>query len=255
MGVPLQKRILFFLARQLHIWYVPDDIPSDRVAEEAIKQWGNPSAALTNLLQEKALSTNGLYAACLLWRRIKPGDPVSDPQTLRRLLEPLPTGMQADAFRFAVNDDRDRAAFLLIRFLWPALPGLVPVARCIVEFWSSSGRCDDLALDFYQSLLRYDAPEEYVHWLIARALVARTQYAEAESLLLRLIQSFPSPDIWWHLVLVFQALHRPVQQQLWALYSFIRNAPADSRTEQALKSLGHLHRELLSMSTTLSEAS
>ncbi len=243
MGITLLHRIVFSFARLIGIWFITDDMPPYQVAEEAKKKWGSPSAALTQLLQTKTPSANVLYASCLLWNSIAPNDTLSDPQTLQTILRRLPSPMQADAFALATNGDTDRAAYLLIKFLPPVLPGLTQIAREIAERWSASARSDDLSLGFYQSLSRYGFSQEQTQWVIARTLVARAQYAEAEPLLLALAQIHPSLEVWWHLVLVFQALHRPPQQRLRALYSFIRSSPWDSRAGQAWKMIGDLYSE------------
>jgi RecQ family ATP-dependent DNA helicase len=237
------QHIFCFIAKAFGIWCTTDDMPPLRVVDKAIKRWGNPSAALAHLLQSKSPGTNTLYASCILWSRIEPDDPLSNPQTLQILLERLPSHRRTEALALATNSDTYRAASVLTQL--SLTTGLEPVAKYIAAQWSAEQRCDDLALSFYQSLTAYGVSLAETQWLIARALVARALYSQAEPLLLKLALLNPSPDVWWHLVLVFQALHRSPQHLLDVLYRFIKSASPDPRVSQAWKIIGDLYGEQL----------
>jgi len=241
----LLQRFVYFWARLLGLWYVSDDMFPEQIAEYALKKWKTSSIALTNIFQIKSPGTNILLASCLLWSSVELGNPSPDLPTLQKLLEELPVQMRAEALQLATNSDAARTASLLLQFLPSAPSGLALVAKGIAEQWTKAGRHDDLALAFYQSLPAYGAPQLHVQWLIARALVARSQYIHAEPLLLELAQNSPSPDAWWQLACVLQELHRSPEQLLWALVCFIRSAPFDPRTAQALETIGILYREML----------
>src|SRR5690348_2795099 len=91
------RSIACFLARSIGIWCITHDMPPYKVVDAAIKKWHKPSAALAHLLRTKSLSINALYASCILWSKIEPHEALSDLQTLRTLLEYLPSEMRADA--------------------------------------------------------------------------------------------------------------------------------------------------------------
>jgi len=241
----LVRRLIYFWARLLGLWYVTDDMLPQSIAEQALKKWKTPSAALTQLLHMESQGTNVLLASCLLWSSVERDNSTPDLSTLLKLLEVLPEQIRAQAIQLATNSDPTRAALLLLQFLPSPPAGLSLVAKWIAEQWTNAGRHDDLALALYQSLTAYEAPQRYVQWLIACALVARAQYLQAEPLLLELAQHDPASEILWQLALVLQALHRSPEQLLWALACFIRSAPSDSRTVQALESIGNLYREML----------
>src|SRR5260221_4876511 len=241
----LLQRFVFSLARLLGLWYVTDDMLPDQIAENALKKWKSSSAALAHLLQIESPGTNVLLISWFLLSYVKLGNPSPDLPTLQKLLEELPVQMRAEAFQLATNSDTARAAYLLLQLLPSAPPGLALVAKKITEQWTTTGRHDDLALTFYQSLTAYGAPQLEVQWLIAYALVARSQFIQAEPLLLELAQNSSSPEVWWHLAFVLQALHRAPEQLLWALSCFIRSAPFDPRAVQALETIGNLYHEML----------
>jgi hypothetical protein len=241
----LLQRLIYFWARLLGLWYVTEDMLPEQIAEYALKKWKTSSIALTHLLHRESPCTNVLLASCLLWSSVELDNPSPDLSPLQKLLEELPVQMRADALRLATNSDPVRAASLLLQFLPSPPTGLSLVARGIAEQWKNAGRHDDLALAFYQSLKAYGAPQLHVQWLIARTLVARAKYIHAEPLLLELAQYSPSPEIWWQLAFVLQALHRSPEQLLWALFCFIRSAPFDPQTAQALETIGNLYREML----------
>ena len=176
----LLQRFVFSLARLLGLWYVTDDMLPDQIAENALKKWKTSSAALAHLLQIESPGTNVLLASCLLWSSVELGNPSPDLPTLQKLLEELPVQMRAEAFQLATNSDTARAANLLLQLLPSAPLGLALVAKKITEQWTTTGRHDDLALIFYQSLTAYGAPQLEVRWLIAHALVARSQFIQAE---------------------------------------------------------------------------
>src|SRR5436305_2035252 len=124
MSMILLCRIACFLARSIGIWCITSDMPPYKVVDAAIKKWHTPSAALAHLLRTKSLSVNVLYAACILWSRIEPGEALSDLQTLRTLLEYLPSEKRADAVGLATNHSLSRVAYILTSLSPPVSPGL-----------------------------------------------------------------------------------------------------------------------------------
>ena len=239
------RRLIYFWARLLGLWYVTDDMLPQQIAEQALKKWKTSSAALTHLLHIESPGTNVQLTSCLLWSSVERDNSTPDLSTLLKLLEVLPEQIRAEALQLATNSDPTRVAFLLLQFLPSPPAGLSFVAKWIAEQWTHAGRHDDLALALYQSLTAYGAPQRYVQWLMARAFVARAQYLQAEPLLLELAQHSSSSEIWWQLACVLQALQRAPEQQLWALACFIRSAPSDPRTAQTLESIGNLYFEML----------
>ena len=187
------QRTFCFLKNLLGIWCISDDMSPSEIVDKAIKRWGNPSSALANLIQSQTPTINELYASCILWSRIKSNDPLSNLHILRTLLERLPVQQRAEALAFTTNSDPSYAAYILTRFL-PYVPvGLDPVAKHILALWSAEPRYDDLPLNFYQSLTAYGVPVEEMQWVIARALVARGLYSQAEPLLVHLARIRPLP--------------------------------------------------------------
>ena len=239
----LLSRVVSFFARFLGIWYITDDITPHRVADESIKKWGNSSRALGHLLQVKSPGTNVLCASCILWSKIDPDDPLSALQTLQMLLGRLPWQMQANALALVTDSDISRTASILAQLSPPIPVGLIPVARFIVGQWTAVPRHDNLALHFYYSLTAYGISQAEAHLLLARALVARGLYIQAEQLLQKLAELYPAPDILWLLAILYQMLSRPPQLQLNTLLRFTNNAPSDARLCQAWKMIGDLYGE------------
>ena len=225
MGMKHLRRIFCLLANFLGIWCISDDMSPPKIVDKAVKRWGNPSAALAHLIQSKSPGTNVLHALCILWSRIGSNDPLSNLQILRTLLERLPAQLRAEALALATHSDLAHAASILTRFLPPVPDGLDSVAKYILTLWSAEPRYDDLALNFYHSLAAYGVSVEEVQAFIARALVARGLYSQAEPLLINLTRMQPSPDVWWHLARVFQVLHRPPQYLLDVLYHLLKVCP------------------------------
>jgi superfamily II DNA helicase RecQ/superfamily I DNA/RNA helicase len=243
------QHITFFLARLAKIWYVYDALAPQIVAQEALKQWHTPTEALTHLLQTKSLPHNVIYAACLLWAKLDQRDPLANPQRLRTLLAALPPPMQAEVFITITQNNQERMAFLLISFASPALPGLVSIAEAICLQWSATNRHDDLAVRFYRTLPAFGVAEDDVQWFVARALVARGQYVEAEPLLLTLTRTRSTPDVWWLLLQVLRGLRRPVLQLLHTYNTILTHWLTDARREQALQQAGTLYRDVLGKET------
>lgn len=241
MGMKHLQRTFCFLSNFLGIWCITDDMSPSEIVDKAIKRWDNPSAALAHLFQSKSPGPNELYASCILWSRNETNEPLSNLHILRAVLERLPAQQRPEALAFATNSDPCYAAYILTRFL-PTVPdGLDPVAKYIVTQWSAEPRYDDLALNFYQSLTAYGVTVEDMQWVIAQALIARGLYSQAESLLVHLARTQPSPDVWWYLAHVFQVLRRPPNYLLDVLYQFIKSAPWDLRARQALQEIGDLY--------------
>ncbi len=250
MGGTPRHRFICILKKMLGIWYVTEDMLPEEIVENALRKWRTPSAALEHLLQTASPGINGLLAACLLWSLNEPCNSLADLQTLRMLLERLPVEKRPDAIEFAAGNDTARAAWILTALSPSVPPGLAPLAKKIVEQWEKAGRNDELFLAFYRSLPAYGAPQQLVQWLTARTLVALSQFVEAEPLLLELVRNHPSPEVWWQLATVLQALHRPTEQVIWALNCFIRSATLDPRTAQALQTLGDLYLEVVARSSS-----
>src|SRR5579883_1768138 len=241
MGGTAQHRFVFFLKRLLGIWYATEDMLPEEIVENALRKWRTPSAALEHLLQTSSPGINVLLAVCQLWGSVESGNRLADLQTLRMLLEHIPVEKRPDAIEFAAGNDTARTAWILTALSSSAPPGLAPLTRKIFEQWEGLGRSDELSLAFYRSLPAYGAPQEVVYWLTARTLVGLSRCAEAEPLLLELARTHPSPEVWWQLASVLQTLHRSPQQILWSLNCFIKSAPHDPRTAQALQTLGDLY--------------
>src|SRR5437764_15478864 len=119
--------IIASLARLIGIWYITDDMPPQKVVDEAIKKWGSASGALEQLLRGKSARINVLFASCILWRRIEPGHPLSATQTIQVLLERLPSQIQPDVLALVTNNDISSIALFLTRLSHPVPTGLIPV--------------------------------------------------------------------------------------------------------------------------------
>ncbi len=246
------RRIVHSCAKFIGIWYVTNDMSPQEVADEAVKKWDKPSNALTHLLQTTAPGNNIVYASCILWGRCHTSSfhELSSPQVLEKLLESLPEHQRADAFLLAANNDVTIAASLLCQFAPNIISGLTPVARNIAIMWGTELRHDDLALTFYRLLPAYGAPEDEAQWLFVQALVARNFYAQAEPLLLDLVQRHTSSDLLWLLITVLQALQRPQQQLLETLRCFIEQSlPTDLRMVQAWNIIKDLYGTMLDTGT------
>ncbi len=233
------------LIRLLGIWYIPDTMSPLLVVEIALKKWHRPTAALQKLLKMKELNTNVIYASCILWSKLEPEDVLFCTPTLQTLLERLPVQTQAEALSLATNGEDARIVLLLTQFSHPVPQGLTTLVQSLSTRWIETGRCDELALHFYQSLPAYGIPQLEHLWLLTQVYEARHQYVEAEQLLQQLVRVQPSSKVWWHLVFVSHELHHTALVRLERLVQLVDSDRNDTRIGQALEMIGEIIRTLL----------
>ena len=215
------------------------------VVETALKKWHHPTVALQKLLKMKVLNTNVICASCILWSKLEPDDVLFCTPTLQMLLERLPVQMQAEALSLTTNGEDSRIALLLTQFSHPVPQGLTILVQSLSTRWVETGRCDELALHFYQSLPSYGMPQLEHLWLLTQVYEAQHQYVEAEQLLQQLVRLQPSSNVWWHLVFVSYELHHTALVRLARLVQLVKSDRNDTRIGQALEMIGEIIRTLL----------
>ncbi|HVB23446.1 MAG TPA: DEAD/DEAH box helicase [Ktedonobacteraceae bacterium] len=176
--------------------------------------------------------------------------------TIHSLLARLPETERSATLMLVTDANDVRTASILIAFKTNVLSGLEALAKQVMERWAIEPRHDDLALHFYQSLPAYGVPQSDVQWLIARALVARGLYAQAETLLTDLNKVHTSSDRLWLFITVLQTLQRPHQQLLEAVRAFMEQTlPSDVRMYQSWNIIKTLYEPMVDKGTAEEQSS
>src|SRR5439155_10755778 len=111
------------------------------------------------------------------------------------IIEIYPEQKRPEVLALVTNRDDSFTASMLSSLSPPVPAGLTSVAYAIMTRWVDQTRNDDLALRFYYALPGYGIPPGVAYVHLARPLIARRLYIQAEELLHSLAQQHPSPDV------------------------------------------------------------